>query len=135
MIVVVDTNVVVSAFLRESITQDILFDPAFQFHAPEFVGAEIEKHKKEFLGRTGYSEEKLYSVLQSIFSNLIVVPESEYQKYREDALGFSPDKDDWPFLALALHLNAPLWSFDKKLREKQDRVRVISVEELLLLSK
>jgi predicted nucleic acid-binding protein len=135
MIVVVDTNVVASAILRKSITQRILFNAAFRFYAPGFIWSEIAEHRKEFIEKTGYAEDEFNNAVYLAFSNLTIVPEEEYEKYRGEALSFSPDKDDWPFLALALHLNAPLWSFDKKLREKQERVKVISVEELLLLSK
>lgn len=134
MEMVVDTNVVVSACLKRSVVQELLFDRAFRFFAPEFVGAEIEKHKAEFMEKAGYSEKEFRAVLESVLSSISIVPGSKYEKCRKEVLGFSPDKDDWPFLALALHLEAPLWSFDKKLAEGQKRVKVISVEELLKIS-
>ena len=42
----------------------------------------------------------------------------------------SPDADDTAYIALALHLNCPIWSNDKKLK-KQDKVKVITTKELL----
>ena len=131
MMLVVDTNVIISAALRKSITQDILFNKVFQFYAPEFVREEIEEHKEELLESGTYTNDEFNAVLSLIFSKISIVPEEEYAPHKEEVLRFSPDKDDWPFLALAKHLNAALWSYDSDLRLKQNIIKVHTTSELV----
>ena len=42
---------------------------------------------------------------------------------------------DWPFLALAKNLNAVLWTNDRRLREGQNEIRIVTTEELVKLLK
>ncbi|MCZ7373246.1 MAG: PIN domain-containing protein [Candidatus Methanoperedens sp.] len=58
------------------------------------------------------------------------MPKESIVPFLKEALEFSPDKDDSPFLALCLALGIPLWSNDKLLKEKQSFVRVVSTSEL-----
>jgi len=53
----------------------------------------------------------------------------------KEALEFSPDKDDSPFLALCLTKGISLRSNDKSLKEKQSVVKVISTSELFNMMK
>lgn len=131
MILVVDTNVIVSAALKQSITQDILFNKAFQFYTPEFVREEIEEHKDELLKASNYTNDEFNAILSLIFSKVTIVPEEDYVSHKEEVLKFSPDKDDWPFLALAKHLGVDLWSYDSDLRLKQNTVKIYTTSELV----
>ncbi len=131
MILIVDTNVIISAALRQSITQDILFNKSFQFYTPEFVRQEIEEHTQELLEKSNYSLDEFTSILSLLFSKITIVPESEYMPYKEVVLKFSPDKDDWPFLALAKHLNAGLWSYDSDLKLRQNLIKVYTTSDLV----
>ncbi|MBE0425847.1 MAG: hypothetical protein IBX72_04265 [Nitrospirae bacterium] len=50
MKVVVDTNILFSAFLSEnSQYRDLLFDEKYEFYSPNFVFLEIFKHKEKIL--------------------------------------------------------------------------------------
>lgn len=59
------------------------------------------------------------------------MPKEAIAPFLKEALEFSPDKDDSPFLALCLGKGIPLWSNDKPLKEKQSVVKVLSTSELL----
>jgi predicted nucleic acid-binding protein len=63
-------------------------------------------------------------------SRIQLEPKEYISKFLIKALEFSPDKDDSPFLALALAKGIPLWSNDKPLKEKQSVVIVLSTSEL-----
>ncbi len=130
---VVDTNVILSAALKPSITQDILFHYASICHTPEYVKEEIEKHKKEMIEKSQYSEEEFNTILSLIFSRITIVPEEDYISYKEQVLKFTPHDKDWPFLALAMHLGADLWTYDKPLKERQKVVNVLTTKDLIEL--
>ncbi len=46
MMVVVDSNRIIAALLKDSTTRSLLFNETFDFISPEFVKEEIKKHKK-----------------------------------------------------------------------------------------
>ncbi|MEK6982009.1 MAG: PIN domain-containing protein [Candidatus Micrarchaeota archaeon] len=133
MLLVVDTNVIISAALKRSITQEVLFNRAFVCYAPEYVRDEIEKHKNEIMKKSQYKDEEFHTILSIIFSKLTIVPEEDYMKYKEEVLKFTPDPDDWPFLALAMYLGAGLWTYDAALKEKQNIVKIVTTTDLLNL--
>jgi predicted nucleic acid-binding protein len=58
------------------------------------------------------------------------MPASEFSKQTKKAKEICPDPDDTEYFALALQLNCPLWSNDKKLKNQQE-IRVINTIELL----
>lgn len=131
MILVVDTNVIISALLRQSITQEILFYYASICYTPEYVKQEIERHKKEIMDRSNYDEETFNTILSLIFSRITIVPEDQYRSYKEEVLKFTPHDKDWPFLALAMHLDAKLWTYDLPLKERQNVVTVLTTKDLI----
>jgi predicted nucleic acid-binding protein len=134
MILVVDTNVVVAAAIKPTITQALIFRDTFTLYSPEFVKDEIKKHKNEIMKKSGLSEDAFETIISLPYSEIKIVPGNEYAYLKEDILKFSPDKKDWPFLALAKHLDAALWSNDSALK-RQNIVKVITTTELLELSK
>ncbi|MFH0737812.1 MAG: PIN domain-containing protein [Candidatus Micrarchaeota archaeon] len=134
MILVVDTNVLIAAAIKPTITQELIFRDSFLLYSPEFVKDEIGKHKNEIMKKSGYSEEGFETILSLLYSRIDIVPSKESVYLKEEILRFSPDKKDWPFLALAKHLDAALWSNDSALK-RQDVVRIMTTTELVGLSK
>ena len=59
MELVVDTNIVISAILKEGITRSLVFRPDVQLVCPKQVVEEIGKHRKELLGKSGADEENM----------------------------------------------------------------------------
>ena len=133
MILVVDTNVVISAALRGSTTQELIFNNAFQLYTPEFVKEEIEKYKNEIMQKGNYTETEFQTILSLIFSRITIVPENEYAKHKEEILKFTPDVKDWPFLALAKHLGAALWTYDSIIKRKQNVIKIFTTGQLFRL--
>lgn len=58
------------------------------------------------------------------------VPVEEFKDFLKEAELVCPDPDDIEYFALALKLNCPIWSEDKRLK-KQSKVKVFSTSELL----
>ena len=130
MLVVVDTNIIVSAAIARSYSLDLIFDDHLQLLTPEFVEIEVVEHFEEVLSKSGLSENEFRRLLNNIFERIRVVGEQHYANFKDEALRISPDADDAPFFALALKENCAIWSNDKELK-KQMRVKVISTPELV----
>ncbi|MGV8176427.1 MAG: PIN domain-containing protein [Candidatus Bilamarchaeaceae archaeon] len=130
MDLVVDTNIIVAAILGGAKTRELLFDRRLNLYAPEYMFEEIYKHEKEFLDKSGYEPEKFRKIVGMVASKISVMPKEEYEHHKNEALRITPDKDDWPFIALGLHARMMIWSNDKKLKE-QKYVRVVSTDELV----
>ncbi len=130
MELVIDTNVVFSAIVKNSVSRHLLLHPDLILYSPEGLISELEEHREEIMRKSGL-EEKRYDELMAIFlSKIKLVPKEYIAPFLKEALGFSPDKDDSPFLALCLARGIPLWSNDKPLKEKQSVIKVFSTSEL-----
>lgn len=132
MELVADTNILLAALLKPSVTQKLLFSDRTLLFVPEHSLSEIKKHSGEFARRMGKTKEEFETALCLILSNVKIIPSEEYVSFKQRALSLCPQKhrDDWPFLALALSLGCPLWSNDKALK-KQGGTSVYSTSELL----
>lgn len=121
MKIVVDTNILFSALLsRETPLRKIFFNKDYNFYAPNFVIVEIFRHKERIFKHTKSDESDVYEYLNSILKKInfvneeIISIENRHEAFR---LCSDIDQKDIPFVALALELDALLWTGDKKLRE------------------
>jgi len=133
---VVNTNVLFSIFKEKSFTRALIFkylkDKKVELFSPELCLKELFEHEKEICEKAGISEEIFIKILNRvILKNLVkFVPENEYMEFLEKAKNISPDPKDIDVFALALKLNCPIWSNDKRLK-KQNVIKVYSTEELI----
>ncbi len=131
MLLVVDANVVISALLSSAgKSRALLVRSEFDLHSPKILLDELGEHQTEILEKSGLSDLEFGIALSQIFTNIGLSPASEYGKFMETAVQISPDIDDAHYLALALHLDCPVWSNDKRLK-KQHVVTVYSTHELV----
>jgi predicted nucleic acid-binding protein len=135
MELVVDANVLVAGFLRSGTTRELLLDERLVLWSPEWGVIEAEQvltttRLRRRLG--GLSLADVRSLLSQITTRIRLLPASTYQNALADALRFTPDQTDAPYLALALHLNVPLWSNDSALHA-QRFVRIVTTQELIAL--
>lgn len=132
MQLVVDTNIIIAALFKNAITRELLWEENFEFFAPEHIRVELEKLIKDpkFRKRLHVRDTELKNLIDLIFKNIIVLPESMYYVFNKKARRLVQHPHDIPFIALALALKIPLWSNDTELRE-QTSVIVYSTKELL----
>jgi predicted nucleic acid-binding protein len=119
--VVVDTNILSMAMAsRHSRFREILLtDPGFAFCCPRFVFSELFKHKERILAATALSEDELLDALNSLVAHIqfideSVIPIGDWVEARR--LCSNVDEKDAPFIAMAIYLNAPVWSEDVELK-------------------
>jgi len=117
--VVVDSNIIFSALLSKcSPIRDSLFLREHKYYAPNFFFSEIFKYKEKILKCSKLDEAELYELLMRLLDGIQFVKSSiisaENRKYAYD-LCEDIDEKDVPFIALAIELDAYVWTGDKKL--------------------
>ncbi|WP_456328099.1 PIN domain-containing protein [Archaeoglobus sp.] len=117
MRLVVDSNVVFTIIIagNKSKAFRIIKDYNLTLYFPEDGLLEFKKHKDKL---KKYSKEfELKSFLA--FSLIHVIPSEIYEDKIPEAYNIAKqfDEKDSPFIALALKLNIPIWTNDKKLIE------------------
>ena len=129
MDLVIDSNILFAALLKESGTSDILFKHTL--YAPEFIFEEFRKYRDYLKRKTKRNAENFNELFDLFERKVILIPKEEIEPFLEKAKKISPDSKDVVYLALALKLRCGLWSNDKDLKEKQNAVRVYFTVELI----
>jgi len=132
MILVIDANVLFSALIKNSLTVELIFNEDMQLYTCEFIIEEFFKHEKEIMEKTHRTKEQFITIMHQLKDIIAVIPEDEYSKFMAEAEKLSPDPNDTIYFALAMKLNAGVWSNDKRLK-KQDRIKVYKTSEVLHL--
>ena len=121
MKIVVDTNIIFSGLLNPSGTiSDLLLNSSntFDFYSPTYLLDELENHKKKLIKISGLSDKELNYLQRNLFKKIDFIDlESIRESTWEKAIELTKEVDEFdaPFLALALELESPLWTGDKKL--------------------
>lgn len=130
MMLVVDTNVLFSFFWEGSATRKILMSQWLELFSPEYGLEEINNHMDEIIEKAKISKKRFISLRRELAGFVRFVPVEDYKGMLKAALNVSPDSADVDFFALALMVEAPLWSNDRLLKA-QRRVLVVSTDELI----
>jgi predicted nucleic acid-binding protein len=133
MILIIDTNEIISALIRDSSSRRILLSPRFFFYTPDFTLTEIQRHIPLIERKTSLSRKDVLLLLNTLMERVQVMELKTYEhKYKEaKSLIGKIDPDDVPFIALALSLpNDGIWSSDKHLL-KQERIKIWATQDLL----
>ena len=129
MDLIIDANILFAALIKDSISIDLIFSDNINLFAPEFLLLEFKKHKEEILNKTKRTEKEFNDIFTILESLITIIPKEDFEEFMEKAKNISPDENDAPYFALALKLNIPIWSNDKKLKE-QNLVKVYSTEQI-----
>ena len=133
MELVVDANILVAGFLRASVTRELLLDERLTLWTPEYALLETQRIlltpriQRKFGTR---SPEHIKLALAAMTGRIQVLPERIYRTNLPEARTCAPDPADIPYVALALHLDVPMWSNDTLLKA-QDRIVVYTTQEVL----
>ena len=130
MRLVVDTNVVIACLLKSGITQDVFFNSNLELYSCDYLIIEIEKHQTELMEASGYDESTFKLALSMLLRHVSLIPHEEYDSFMARARNSISDKDDAPFVALGLKLNAPIWTHDKQLLKASD-VQTITTKKII----
>ena len=115
MTLVLDTSIIISALIRDSIVRNILLLPILNFLVPEYALEEISRHKSKICKLSGVAEEELELLISLILQNASIISHHEIMPFRDRAMQIigAIDKGDVPFVALALAVkNDGIWTND-----------------------
>ncbi len=134
MKLVVDANILIATLIREGFTRELILNERLSLYVPETIITEFLEHIQEIESKTRVSYKILKEKAKEILhlANIKIINEEDIIKEMSEACKISPDPDDAIYFALAIKLNCPIWSNDKKLKQ-QDIVKIYSTHELFEL--
>lgn len=142
MRLVVDSNIVFSAILStQGRFGQLLLNGTrhFEFYTIALLAEEIDRHKQKIMRIAALDEAAYQQTVRSILSKLTFVDNialSEQELRNAMELTADIDEEDAMFVALNDHLNAHLWTGDRKLanglRDK-GYDRIVSTDEVYSL--
>jgi predicted nucleic acid-binding protein len=130
---VVDTNILIAAMLKDSTARKILLSTPIDFYVPEFAFEEIEEHILELSKKNKLPVGTNREVLGIIRRHLHIVKKEDIEKVYPEAEEIMKDidVDDSACLAAALSMECDgIWSHDQHLAE-QDCVRIWLIKDLV----
>ena len=130
MDLVVDANVLFSAAIKDSRTAELLLRDDLAYHAPEYLFCEFAGHRGELLEKTHRTEDDFGRFVEVLQSQIEQWPAATVRVHLAHAREVCPDPGDVPYFALALHLDAAIWSDDGALAD-QDAVAVLTTADPL----
>ncbi len=115
--VVVDASVVLAGLFKDGVVRDTLLSTdSLRFVAPSYIKDEAGRHSAEVARRSRLALPTVDAVLEDLLSALELVPPGIYAGLLPEARDLARAADALPdteYVALALALNAPVWTLDK----------------------
>lgn len=128
MKLVVDANIFISAFLKDSLTRELILDRRLELYSPEFLLEEFKKHYGYLIDKSGLKPCEAAKLSKKLLLRINLVPFSELYPYLQAAKHLTNDEKDERYIACVLAVGADLWSRDKHL--KQTRIKCWNTEEI-----
>jgi predicted nucleic acid-binding protein len=129
MRLVIDANIVLSCLVSGGLAE-LMFSPHLELAAPELLFDEIRKHKEEIIVKSRLSDAEVELLLTLIEKQVSVFPKYTFEHLMpkaEKLLG--KHVKDSPYIALALYLECPLWSYEKRF-EKVKGVEIVNSSDV-----
>ncbi len=131
MRVVIDSNRIFAALIKDHTTRSILFNKNFNFFAPSFIKSELYKYKKDLMKKTNMTDDEISLIFKDIFDKITIF---SYKEYRDSIEYFKKkvnDQKDIPYLAVCKLINAEgIWTHDLHFRE-QSEIKIFTNIDLL----
>lgn len=132
--VVVDASVLIACAIADGKTRRTYFSARdVEFYAPEFVRDELLKRLPKILAISRVAPTDLSALLEDLFALLTIVPRDGFEGQLKEAqriVARVDAKGDEDYVALALALGAPIWTYDKDFLRIPE-VRVVSSDQVL----
>ncbi|WP_297514968.1 PIN domain-containing protein [Thermococcus sp.] len=116
--IVIDTNVLFSFFKRDSTTRRLILCISLDtpIYAPEYLLDELRSYSTLIRRKAHLTHEDFERVLTLLRKYVTFIDYESYADFLDIAIRITPDPKDVDFVALALKLNAILWSNNKELK-------------------
>jgi len=130
---VVDTNIILSAMIKDSTIRKIIVESGIDFFTPDFTFDEINRHLNYICKKNSLNRKINLKILAVLSKYINVVDFGFYAHKITEArkLIGKIDEKDIPFLALALSFeNDGIWTNDKHFL-KQKKMKIWGTKEIL----
>ena len=135
MKLVIDTNIIISALIKEGITRRIILSPFIEFITPEYSFKEISKYENIIFKKAKLSHDDFRLIINIIFEKIQIIPKKEYEDKIKVAKNMIRDVNDIPFIALYLASKSDgIWTNDKDFKTRKDLL-VFRTKELSVIFK
>ena len=135
MKLVIDTNSIISALIKNGISRRIIFSPLIQFITPDHSLREISKYKELICKKAKINSNEFDIILNLLFEKISIIPKEEYERFFDSAKTLIEDKDDIPFIALCLASKADgIWSDDAHFKTGKE-ITIFRTRELAVAFK
>jgi len=84
MRLVIDTSILISSLIKDSVTREILLLPFLKFYLPEYALEEIEVHKLKISRLSGLSFDEIDILLNLLLDNISIVPAQTIQPHLKE---------------------------------------------------
>ena len=133
MKVVIDSNRVIAALLKDSTTRELVFSKNFEFVAPSFIRSEIEKYRLDILRKASLTDDMFGALLSLLFERITILAIEDYTSFLKECEKELGDLNDVPYLAAAKASSAAgIWTHDPHFLD-QHRVMVFTNIDMLRL--
>ncbi len=132
MKLVVDTNRLIAALVKDSYSRRILFSPRFDLLSIAITRRDIYNHEAELMRKSKLGKDQFEQLIDLLFGSITLIDDSVLLPFMPQARAVmdSIDPDDTPFVAAALATNADaVWTEDPHF-EGQTLVPVIHTKQL-----
>ena len=120
ILLVVDSCILFSYFMLSRKIRNLILNSNVTLYTPDWAINELNKYFDNKIVKgveeKGISREEIELIVLDLMQRLIVVPKTLYIDELDGAMKIAEQFDvkDTPFIALALKLNIPIWTGDKK---------------------
>ena len=131
--VVVDASVIVACAIADGkARRALLTAPDVEFYAPAYIREEVLRTAPKIIALSGVGPTVVSTLLDDLFARIAIVPREGFSaRLREAAakVAVASARGDEDYVALALALAAPIWTYDKDFHRIKG-IRVVSREQV-----
>ena len=124
MRIIVDSNMILSALLKQGLSRKIISSQNIEFYTLDYVLKEIGKYMGYIIQKSGMQKDEIEALLSYFMENIVVLSDEEVNSKMGEAKKIMEKIDirDSPILACALAIsNDGIWTEDKHF-EKQNNI-------------
>jgi len=125
----VDTNILISALLKKSLSRKLWFEAEIELCAPEYVVDELHESEAEILEKFDGSPTEFAKLENLLLKKIKLIRAETLLPFLSASRTIIEDEGDLAFIACALYLGCDIWSNDKDLK-KQNTVKVLNTTEI-----
>lgn len=128
-----DASVLVACLFKDGRARQVLLhSKGVRFVAPPDIVKEAERQLPRVANRAGITPAQTHSVLRILRARIQEVPLDALRPHEQTARALAwtaGDETDWEYVALALTLDAPVWTYDQDFRRVKG-IRLIGTTDV-----